>query len=136
MESPYAGEVELNVAYARRCMVDSLRRGEAPFLSHLLYTQGLDDLVAEERKLGMEAGFAWGGVGEEVAFYVDRGISSGMVQGFVRNILPFGRGRPWSVRALDREVADEDSIRLVDLVLTRVEFTDTDSVWAKEEVRT
>ena len=45
VESPYAGDIETNVKYARRCVKDSLMRGEAPIASHLLYTQEgiLDD---------------------------------------------------------------------------------------------
>ncbi len=42
LESPYGGtpeEVERNVKYARACLRDCLLRGEAPFASHLLYTQ-------------------------------------------------------------------------------------------------
>ena len=39
LESPYAGDVAANVKYARRCVRDSLSRGEAPIASHLLYTQ-------------------------------------------------------------------------------------------------
>lgn len=83
IESPYAGEIETNVAYARRCLRDSLRRGEAPLASHLLYTQDgvLDDLIAEERRLGMQAGFTWGAHAELVAVYTDRGISGGMWKG-------------------------------------------------------
>ena len=38
LESPYAGRVEENVAYARAAVRDSLLRGEAPIASHLLYT--------------------------------------------------------------------------------------------------
>ena len=38
-ESPYAGNVEENVAYARAAVRDSLLRGELPIASHLLYTQ-------------------------------------------------------------------------------------------------
>lgn len=83
IESPYAGDIEANLAYARRCLRDSLMRGEAPFGSHLLYTQQgiLDDLLPEERRLGMEAGFAWGACAELVAVYSDRGITRGMYQG-------------------------------------------------------
>jgi hypothetical protein len=60
LESPYAGDVEANMRYARAAMRDSLMRGEAPFASHLLYTQEgvLLDSVPEERTLGIEAGFA------------------------------------------------------------------------------
>lgn len=83
VESPYAGDVEANVAYARRCMLDSLRRGEAPFASHLLYTQVgiLDDLVPADRELGIQAGLVWGAAADWVAVYIDRGISRGMIQG-------------------------------------------------------
>lgn len=39
IESPFAGEVEENIKYARQCLRDSILRGEVPFVSHLLYTQ-------------------------------------------------------------------------------------------------
>lgn len=83
IESPYAGDVEANVAYARRCMADSLRRGEAPYCSHLLFTQPgiLDDTVPAERTLGIAAGLEWGKQADLTAVYIDRGISSGMQQG-------------------------------------------------------
>jgi hypothetical protein len=67
-------------------MLDSLKRGEAPYASHLLYTQMLDDFDPEERKLGMEAGFAWGRNAETVAVYLDRGMSTGMQEGIVRAV--------------------------------------------------
>lgn len=41
LESPYAGYVERNLAYARACARDCLLRGEAPFASHLLYAANL-----------------------------------------------------------------------------------------------
>lgn len=81
LESPYSGDVEKNTKYARECMLDSLRRGEAPYASHLLYTQVLDDLTPTERSQGMEAGFAWGKVAHTVAVYTDLGISKGMEYG-------------------------------------------------------
>ena len=83
LETPYAGEVEANVQYARECMADCLKREEAPFASHLLYTQPgvLDDDIPEERKLGIDAGFAWRKVAELTVVYVDRGVSGGMKQG-------------------------------------------------------
>ena len=80
LESPYAGDVEANVVYARACLLDSLRRGEAPIASHLLYTQVLDDTVPEERALGIAAGLAWRAVpGVLPVFYTDRGWSRGML---------------------------------------------------------
>ena len=83
IESPFAGDVEANIAYARMCMRDSLGRGEAPFASHLLYPQPgiLDDGIHFERRLGIAAGIAWGAVAELTAVYADRGISPGMQEG-------------------------------------------------------
>jgi len=80
VESPYAGDVEANVDYARACVRDSLLRGEAPIASHLLHTQPgiLDDTLVAERRMGVAAGLAWADVAELVAVYVDRGISPGM----------------------------------------------------------
>lgn len=45
VESPYAGDIERNMRYLRACLADCLRRGEAPFASHAIYTQPgvLDD---------------------------------------------------------------------------------------------
>jgi len=79
IESSYAGDVEANVKYARAAMLHSLRRGEAPFASHLLYTQCLDDTIPAERELGITAGFAWAN-GLARAFYVDLGWSPGMLR--------------------------------------------------------
>lgn len=87
IESPYAGDVERNLKYARRAMVDSLRRGEAPIASHLLYTQDgiLDDLVPEERTLGIEAGLLWAKYAELTAVYADLGVSPGMSEAIKRS---------------------------------------------------
>lgn len=83
LESPYAGDVEANIAYARACLRDSLARGEAPIASHLLYTQPgvLDDAVPAERQQGIAAGLAWRRVAEGSVVYTNRGISDGMRQG-------------------------------------------------------
>ena len=81
LESPFAGDVEKNIKYARECVRDSLTRGEAPIASHLLYTQEgiLDDEVPEERIWGIDAGLAWKEVADKHVFYIDYGMSSGMV---------------------------------------------------------
>lgn len=85
IESPYAGNVELNQAqrflelrYLRACIRDSLLRGEAPFASHAIYTQPgvLDD--PEQRRLGIEAGFAWWSAVDRIVFCTDLGWSKGM----------------------------------------------------------
>jgi len=81
LESPYAGEVERNINYAKRCVRHSLKKGEAPMASHLLYTQMLDDKVPAERELGIAAGLAWRKVAEASVVYTDLGISEGMKYG-------------------------------------------------------
>ena len=86
IESPFAGEVEKNIRYARACMRDSLLRGEHPFVMHLLYTQDgiLDDDIPSERNLGIEAGLAWGKCARKTVVYTDFGITPGMEQGIKR----------------------------------------------------
>ena len=81
VESPYAGDFDRNEEYARRCMKDCLERGEYPFASHLLYTQVLDDTIPDERKWGMEAGWAFIEKSNFSAVYEDYGISGGMEKG-------------------------------------------------------
>mgnify|MGYP001545714982 CR=1 FL=1 len=89
IESPFGGtaeEMARNTEYVRACLADSLRRGEAPFASHALYTLPgvLDDTVPAERVRGMFAGFAWGEHASMRVVYIDLGISGGMAQGIGR----------------------------------------------------
>ncbi len=83
IESPYAGLVDRNIAYARAAIRDCLERGEAPIASHLLFAQDgvLDDFVPEQRKLGISAGLAWAIKADLTAVYHDLGVSSGMRTG-------------------------------------------------------
>ena len=83
VESPYAGDVPGNVEYARAAVRDCILRGEAPFASHLLYTQPgvLRDDVPEERELGIEAGFAFRASATRTVVYTDRGVTRGMTAG-------------------------------------------------------
>jgi hypothetical protein len=76
IESPYTGDVLRNVAYAERCLRDSVFRGEAPLASHLLYPGALSEET--ERLLGIECGLAWLPHAEAHVFYTDRGWSFGM----------------------------------------------------------
>jgi hypothetical protein len=83
IESPYAGDVARNLAYARAAMRDCLQRGEAPFASHALYTQPgvLDDENPTERRAGIAAGFVFRHVAAVTAVYQDLGVTPGMVEG-------------------------------------------------------
>jgi len=80
IESPYAGEIIENVEYAKRAMLDCFKREEAPFASHLLYTQKglLKDDSEKDRELGIGAGVEWGFVANKAVVYYDLGISDGM----------------------------------------------------------
>jgi hypothetical protein len=85
IESPYAADTEasavLNKAYALECLRDCLRRGEAPFASHVIYTLVLHDSFPADRQLGINAGLAWGEVADATVVYQDYGISPGMKLG-------------------------------------------------------
>lgn len=91
LESPYRGhgETEAEIAsrtkwhveYARLCIRDSLRRGEAPIASHLLYTQPtiLQDNDPLEREQGIKAGWTWIPYADYSVYYTDHGWSAGML---------------------------------------------------------
>lgn len=120
LESPFAGkgntkedrlaDEQLNIAYARACMHDCFMRDEAPYASHLLYTQDgvLDDDVPDERELGIEAGLLWGEAAEKSVFYLDRGLSGGMKYGLRRAI---DQDRPFEFRVHPDYVEDSELIR-------------------------
>jgi len=83
IESPYQGDTTLNTLYLRKVMLDCLKRNEAPFASHGLFTQEgvLDDSIPEERELGINAGLIWGECADKTVVYTDLGITSGMQKG-------------------------------------------------------
>mgnify|MGYP001615175635 CR=1 FL=1 len=101
LESPLAGDFARNIRYARLCALDCIRRGEGVYASHLLMTQFLDDADSEERKAGMEAGFAWAAHGQLVAVYEDLGISNGMKMGMDNAVT---RGQPIEIRRLPADL--------------------------------
>jgi hypothetical protein len=105
IESPFAGDVETHIKYARRAMHDSLLRNEAPLASHLLYTQEgiLDDNVPGERALGIEAGLVWGKQAELTAVYIDYGMSKGMQLGIDR---AKAEGRPVEIREIGKNKSE------------------------------
>lgn len=84
VESPFSGDRKRNLDYMRRCMLDCFSRGEAPFASHLAYTQMLDDDNPAHRALGIDAGLLWGELADQTVVYTDLGISGGMQLGIDR----------------------------------------------------
>ena len=54
--SPYAGNTEENIAFARQACGYAIRQGAVPLAPHLLYPQILNDSVPEERETGIRLG--------------------------------------------------------------------------------
>ena len=107
VESPYKAETlegtVRNIRYARLCLHHCILGGDAPFASHLLYTQPdvLNDGVPEEMTLGIEAGLLWGRKAEATIVYTDLGITDGMKKGIKR---AEGEGRLVEYRNLPKEI--------------------------------
>ena len=76
--SPYAGNIEENVAAAIRYCRRVIEEGHMPVASHLLYPQMLDDSDPGQRELGLAFGLALLAVCDEVWVFGE--ISSGMAR--------------------------------------------------------
>jgi hypothetical protein len=81
IESPYAGNVVRNLRYLQRCIQDCIKRDESPYASHQMLTAALNDLDPDDRKKGIEAGFAWRAAAAATVVYTDHGLSGGMKMG-------------------------------------------------------
>lgn len=81
LETPYSGNIQLNLNFARACLLHSIHLGETPFASHLFYTQVLDDTIPQDRTLGMTLGFNFYHHAQLCAVYTNLGISNGMLSG-------------------------------------------------------
>lgn len=75
--SPFSGDVEENIANARRYSRFAVDKGYIPIAPHLLFPQFLDDDNPEERELGLFFGNALMSKCAEVWVFGSR-ISSGM----------------------------------------------------------
>jgi hypothetical protein len=64
--------------YLLHALADSYKRGEAPFASHHLATEVLNDDDDYERSLGIRCGKAWGKYADIIAVYSDLSCSDGM----------------------------------------------------------
>lgn len=111
LESPYSSQSTKGLVerhnYAKAILNDSISRGEAPFLSHLFYTQFLNDKLKAERRLGMEVGWAVLRKADLVAVYLDLGWSDGMVEG----LLEAARvGIPWEKRKIGWPLEKEKKV--------------------------
>ncbi len=81
VESPLSGDFEKNSLYTKLACIDCIRRGEAPYASHIFLTLFLDDTNPEQRSLGMKTGFIWAQCCTKRVVYQDLGISKGMQEG-------------------------------------------------------
>ena len=102
--SPYAGDINKNIEYAKQACQYVLKEGNAFFCPHLLYPQVLDDNNPEERRLGIN-------IGKEVLIKCDElwvfgeHISEGMLEEieFAKEIdIPVKR-----IMKLDIEIEEE-----------------------------
>ncbi len=100
VESPLLGGHPGAIFYARLALLDSVRRGEVPLASHLLYPQVLDDGNSEDRYIGICAGHLPYEIGARAAVYVDLGISRGVQIGIDRAL---GLGRLVEYRTFGRQ---------------------------------
>lgn len=75
--SPYAGDVERNIEFARAACRYCIAQGHAPVAVHLLYPTLLDDLNPAEREIGLSLGHHVLERSDELWICGDR-ISSGM----------------------------------------------------------
>lgn len=79
IESPFAGDLAKNHTYLGMAVRHSLSLGESPYASHGFFTNFLDDTNPEERNLGILAGLEWSNVADAVFYYLDLGMSPGML---------------------------------------------------------
>ena len=75
--SPYAGDVEGNVEFAKAACRLAMEQGSTPVAAHLLYPQMLDDTVPKQRELGIRMGLKLLGACSELWLCGSR-VSGGM----------------------------------------------------------
>lgn len=71
--------------YLNKCILDCILRGESPYASHKMLVDSLDDTNPQEREMGIDAGFAWAAQADKAVFYIDHGISHGMLMAAYRH---------------------------------------------------
>ena len=103
IESPFAGDFNKNINFLGACIHDCIGRGEAPFASHGLYTNFMDDNDPAQRSTGIACGHTWMEVCDYVVVYTDLGISRGMQAG-----IDYAAkcGKPVVMRSLAQSSAD------------------------------
>lgn len=91
IESPFANKnpfiLSENLIYLN-CVARHLTKEENlnPLFFHSYYTQFLNDLVDEERKIGLDSSFKFHDEINDRVITIDRGISKGMILGMMRGL--------------------------------------------------
>ena len=134
IESPFDGDLNRNSFYTRLCVLDSIRRGEAPVACHLVYPSLTTDLASMVRPAFIHDNSATSPLTraeafehiealrnrlEATIFYTDLGMSEGMSEARARceeKGLPFEERRLPGFEAAMKEYDEE---RLVSKVRTR-----------------
>jgi hypothetical protein len=80
IESPFSGDTEFNLKYLDLCILDCIRRGETPYVSHRVLATALDGRNPKERSLLISVGMAFNCSVDLRVFYLDLGMSSDMQQ--------------------------------------------------------
>jgi hypothetical protein len=137
LESPFrpVGETDEEIAfsalmnrlYLRLALYDSLSRGEAPFASHAIYTQALNDAVEDERERGIKSGFAWGECASKVVAYEDLGLTPGMIRG-----ITFAEGEDIAVERRQMFKDQSQILAFYDLAATLVDNPNQEEPNGKE----
>jgi hypothetical protein len=84
IETPTGGDFAKNQAYCKICMSEAmLIEDESPINFSLIYSQCLNDDDDIERNAIIKTTSAWQSVIDKKIFYIDRGLSNGMVLGYL-----------------------------------------------------
>jgi hypothetical protein len=84
VESPYAANTETGAtvedheAYLDECLLWCMKNDLSPYASHAIIPRVYNDLIPEERKAGIGAGYFFQDIVDEIIFFTDMGWSSGM----------------------------------------------------------
>lgn len=101
IETPYAGNIEYNSEFTKACVRDSLiNHNENPQCLHLIYPKIINDEDTSERSLGLGRSFAIHKKANRKIYYLDRGFTEGMREGFVHAI---DNGIPVEFRCLSKD---------------------------------
>ena len=91
LESPFKGQTEANLEYAKKAIKDSISRGESPIAFHLLYSEVLDENNPHDNLLLKKLKESWTALVQKTVVYTDRGVSEGMLEG-ITDAAARGRG--------------------------------------------